>query len=283
MERIRQKTSGTYSLSVEPRDEDGVLYVPAGTLSVAISDGSGVAVDSGTPIYASGELTYELSVADAPYLDTYTAVWTDADTTVRQWTTQIEIVGGHLFEIAELRAFDVALASTAKYTASLVRAARTAAEQRLEQAAHVAFVPRARRYSTVGDGSYRLLVPDTALRGVPREASIDGTALTAEELDALIVREWGAFDREDALWTQGDAVEVWYEHGLDAPPEPVRSAAMVLAREYLVASSLSSRAVTEATEIGFFRLSIAGRDGATGIPEVDEVIREFGRSGLRVW
>ena len=65
---------------------------------------------------------------------------------------------------------------------------------------------------------------------------------------------------------------------MDAPAGPVAQAAMLLAREYLVRSVLSSRATVESTDVGFFRVSVAGRDRPTGIPEVDAVIERFGRS-----
>ena len=74
-------------------------------------------------------------------------------------------------------------------------------------------------------------------------------------------------------------VAVHYLHGLAYPPEPVVTACKLLARETLMPSSLSARATVEATEVGFFRLSIAGPGHSTGIPEVDEVAREFGRNG----
>lgn len=277
MERIRQKTSGHYPLSVATRDEDGVTTTPAGTLTISIADGGGTVVETGTPTVGDGVLTYDADVTKLAYLDTYAATWTDTDTAVTQWRSQVEICGGYLFEIADLRAFDSVLASTTKYPADKLRAARTAAEQRFETAFHLSFVPRGRRYTAVGDGGTRLRVPDNALRSL-RAATLGSVALTVDEVAAIVTREWGAFDRDDGnLWDSGEVVTIWYEHGEDSPPAPVSQAVMVLAREYMVASSLSSRAVTEATEIGFFRLSIAGRDGATGIPEVDEVGREFGR------
>ena len=110
-------------------------------------------------------------------------------------------------------------------------------------------------------------------------ASVAGTALTAGELAEITVREWGAFDRPGGkAWTAGASCALFYRHGMPAPAGPVAQAAMLLAREYLVRSALSSRATVESTEVGSFRISVAGRDRPTGIPEVDAVIERFGRS-----
>ena len=43
-----------------------------------------------------------------------------------------------------------------------------------------------------------------------------------------------------------------------------------------------SRATVEAPDVGFFRVSVAGPDRPTGIPEVDAVITDFGRRRPRV-
>ena len=60
-------------------------------------------------------------------------------------------------------------------------------------------------------------------------------------------------------------------------PGPIARAAVILCREYLAATELPGRAT--ATSIGdqMFRLTVAGRDGATGLPEVDSAVEQFGR------
>jgi len=72
-------------------------------------------------------------------------------------------------------------------------------------------------------------------------------------------------------------VSIVLEHGYDFAPAPVATAAMILAREYVFRSALSSRATVEATDVGFFRLSVAGPGRPTGVPEVDAAVAEFGR------
>lgn len=282
MQRLRRKSAGSYTLSVETRDEDGAVLTcdgPPAQCSVDIVDGAGGPVISGAPAtIGQGQLSVEVDHEALPYLDAYTCTWHGRVAGLPyDWTSVVELAGSYLFEVSDLRSFDQALADSTRYPAPVIRAARTAAEIRLERAAHVAFVPRGARYTTTGDGTSRLRLPHCALRAL-RSASIAGIELSASELAAVAVREWGALDRVDgALWPANKSIVLWYEHGYDWPPAPVRQAAMVLAREYLVSSALSSRATVEATDVGFFRLSVAGPERPTGLPEVDEVIREFGR------
>lgn len=179
--------------------------------------------------------------------------------------------GPHLCTIADVRAADRALADTAKYPDARIIAAIETAEENLEREAHVAFIPRTCTYTTVGDGGTRLSLPHCAIRSLT-SATVGGTALLA----TIVVREWGALDY--ALgWTKDKTVVVVYEHGEDAPPAPIVRSCVILAVEELIPSSIPARAT--ATTIGdqMFRVTVAGRDGAFGIPYVDTAIKRFGR------
>ncbi len=50
---------------------------------------------------------------------------------------------------------------------------------------------------------------------------------------------------------------------------------MTLAKHYLLDSPISDRAMSESTDVGTIRYSVAGKDGPTGIPEVNAVIAQF--------
>ena len=211
-------------------------------------------------------------------LDTYRVVWsgTVAGQAV-EYVRQVELCDGFLFEIADLRAFDPSFADAARYPGWLCRAARTAAEVRFERACRQAFVPRGRRVYLRGDGTFRSTTNDNAVRRLDG-AAVGPAALAPAEVDEITVREWGAFDRPAGkVWGLAALVALWYEHGLDAPTPEVSQAVMLLTREYLVRSSLSSRATVEATDVGYFRVSVAGADRPTGLPEVDAVILAVGR------
>lgn len=284
MERLRLVSSGTYHIETPTPNEAGALVTPTSPLSVAIKDGAGTEVlaaeDAST---ITNGIAYDAAAAVLPALDTYTCTWTGTvETLAKEWSSVVEVCGGYLFEISEMRAFDSAFVDVSKYSDAKMRAARTAAEQRLERACRVAFVPRARRLVIAGGGMSALHLPDNAVRRVV-SLSVDDVAFTVDELAGLDVREWGRVMRDDGLtFEEGARIEIFYEHGDDYPDAPVVQAAMLLVREYLVRSALSSRATVEATDVGFFRVSVAGPDRPTGLPEVDAVIADFGRRRPRV-
>lgn len=275
--RIRKRTTGTYALEALAYDSDDAACDMTGTLGITISDGAGTTVHSGTPTTATTGATFACDVTELPYLDVYTAVWTgDVEAAAQEFTTRFELVGDYLFETADLRAYDTAYADTTKYPTTKLRLARTWVEERIEHAAGVSFVPRGARERVFADGCTMLRLAWPRIRAV-RSVSVDGTALTSTQLAELVLHhravEWSTG------WTKGALVEIHYEHGYDGPPAPVTEAGLILAREYLVAKSLSSRATVESTDVGFFRLSIAGAGGRTGVPEVDAVIADFGEHG----
>lgn len=280
MERLRLVPNGTYPVTVRTVDEDGAPVTIGGTPTVKIYDGSGTQVGTtGTPTPAAGTVSYVIPAGVLTELDTYELVFSGTvGGAPYRVVYRLELVGGFLFEVPDLRAFDAAFGDATRYPAELVRAARTAAEERFERACRQAFVPRGRRTFKVGSGTARVHVSDNALRRLVSVA-VDGIELTEAEIEETIVREWGAFDRPSGkVWSELAAIRLHYEHGLDAPTPEVSQAAMLLAREYLVRSNLSSRATVEATDVGFFRLSVAGPDRPTGLPEVDAVIRAVGRN-----
>lgn len=278
MERIRRIEGGVYLLTCRTTDEDGAsLTVTSPEVKVYSGAGDELGI-AGVPDASAGRLSYSLPAGTMTALDTYSVVWRgEVSGEPVEYRRRVELVGGFLFEVEDLRAFDPAFADATRYPAALVRAARTAAEERFEKACRQAFVPRGRRARAVGAGVARLEVRDNAVSAL-LAASIGTAALSADEIAEVDVREWGALDRPPGkVWTAGEPVRVHYEHGLEGPSPEESQAAMLLAREYLTRSNLSSRATLEATDVGFFRLSIAGPEKPTGIPEVDAVIRSVGR------
>jgi hypothetical protein len=271
MDRIRQKSSGNYTLTVPTPNDDGVLVTAAAPATVTVVDGAGASVYTGAATPSTGLLTATVAVASLPLLDTYTCTWASA---TGEWTSRVEICGGFLFELADLRALESTYADAGRYPASRLRTARTAAEMRFEEAAGV---PRCRRVTLTGDGTWRLNLPDPAVRSV-RSITVAGVALTSAELAALVVREWGGVDLTASVWTDQAEIVVCYEHGQDYAPAPVAQAVMILAQEYLTRKALAARATQEVTELGTFNLSVAGMRKPTGIPEVDRVAQDFGRS-----
>ncbi len=259
-------------------DSDGEELAISGAVSIEIFDGAGVAVHNATPSITTGHLHYTVPAGVLAQLDTYRVEWSGTASAVgRTWITTLEAVGGLLCELADLRAFEPSLADKTRFPASLLRNARTQAEETIETNAMVAFVPRGRRIKGKGDGTGLMILPDVAIREI-LAVKIDGVSLTASELAALSLEEWGAVNRAaDAVWPAGSVIEVHYAHGSDRPPAAVTRAAMVLTADRLSSSAIPSRATSQSTDLGVVRFTLAGRDGPTGIPDVDAVIEQYGR------
>jgi hypothetical protein len=276
MDRIRQRYTGTYDLTATAYDEDGTEATITGTPTVTITDSAGTEVVAETAATLSGgTMTYAASVDDLPDLDTYEAIWTGTVAgTAQEWHTRFELVGGYHFELHELRSHNGStFASTTDYPAATIEAARTWVEKRIEHATNVAMVPRGNRETLYGDGSQYLRVAKPRVTAI-RSIIEDGTAWTAAEIAEVQIRATGLYLEND-VWYGDSVYVVLYEHGHEDCPEPVKEAGLILAGEYLLQNNLRSRATAESTDVGFYRLSIAGAGGRTGIPEVDAIIADY--------
>jgi len=273
------------TLTLQLRDGDGDPVDATGLPTIVVKDPTGATIASGTstkPAATTGLYEFAVTGAQAAALDELTATWTAVvagDT--KTISTSAQIVGGHLIGLAEIRELedgkDNGLGNTTRYPADRIRTARQWATEAFEKAANRAFTPRAARETLSGDDTPLLIVPHNDLRTV-RSVTVDGTTWTASDVGLHI---WGGLVAPaGTVWTKGQRnIEVCYEYGLDAPPERVTTAIAILARLRATPSStggLATRATSESTDYGTFRLTIAGRDGAFGIPEVDTALIEYG-------
>lgn len=273
------------SLTLEIRDDSGDLQDATGSVTATITDGGGAAV-SGSPFTASRTSTgiYLVSLSPISSLDRFDIEWNYTRAGNAEKTQDsFETVGGFLFEIDEIRARMPDLADPNEFSADDIRAARTEAEERLERLCGVAFVPRAERETLSGMGLTSLQLGRVEIRTVYSATVDQGSgpvALTSTELASLRVYPWGTLFRSDLVpWYAGARnVGVYYEHGLNEPLEPVRKAAMLLAKANLIKSPINERATSESTDVGVLRYSVAGQDGPTGIPDVDAVVEQFNRT-----
>lgn len=285
MQRLMFATQGAYEITVSTVNDEGQIVTPVAPFSVTVYDGAGAQVDAGTPTYSHGVLTYQIPASAVPHLDALRAVWDASDDNggALRWFSDAEIVGGFMFEIADLRDQDRTF-TLDKYPSPVLREVRSWVEDVIEgpRAANVAFVPRSARITIDGSGTHTLPLPNLDVREV-YAVTVNGTAWTEAELaqitpaDGLLFLEWGK------IWPGGKRnITLHYSHGLDRPPGAITRAGLMLAREYLVKSDVPGRAT--ATSIGdqLFRLTIAGRDGVTGIPDVDAAIDQFGRKTYTV-
>lgn len=179
------------------------------------------------------------------------AVWLD-DAGNRLYSSKVEVVSRHYFALADLNS------DTDDFTAMSTErlwAARQAATEAFERNAKRCFVERLGRTRTWRGGFVELDDCDVS------EVLTDGWELVSD------CQCRGEF---------GEAV-IEYRYGLPHMPARVSAAVLSLAAYYLRSPVTPERATGESTEVGFIRYSLAGRDGATGLPEVDAIIQQFGR------
>lgn len=236
----------------------------AGAVSVAVTRLDGTPVQSGAATHP-GVGQYAFALGPVAQLDALTVTWTGTVAgAARTETDLVEVVGGYLFELADLRS--EYKPDPTRFPTSVLEAKRTAAEVECEDICGVAFVPRFTRVSLDSrGGGCDLLLPHAQARSV-RAVSVDGTVWP---LAGVTVSGSGVLTTS-GVWPRGRVV-VEYEHGLDWPPPDLADAVMLRSFSLLgrASSGVPQRAVSwSADSGGTYRLSLPGAR-KTGIPDVD--------------
>lgn len=289
----RIQVGAAASLSVQFLDQDGepTAAVGAVTVDVARADGTAIATGAATtttagppPIY-----NYALSAANNARLDLLTLTWKDAG--VARTTSNVDVVGGYYWTVAELRAFDSKIDNNLA-TDAAIRAIRREVEDTCERITGCAWVPRYRRKNYSIDAGQparasgwvsKLLIDEWNPRTI-RSARVytDATTYTSftnAELAAIIPREWGALERGDTgAWqvsAGGTVLEI--EHGYDRPSSDIKHASMTHARYlcYRERTGIPDRATSwTPAEGGFYQIATPGVGPfETGLPDVDAVYK----------
>lgn len=184
------------------------------------------------------------------------------------------------FTLAELRASDPVLADVTKYPDAALGRVRSLAQESLEDACGVAFVPRSSTETVSGDGSQVLFVSRPYVR------SLTAAAVGAIALNITGVTAYGDSGLYRAAgWPAGlGNVQVTYEHGYTAPPLRVAAAAKILARTLLLQGPVSDRATQiSGVDGAIINLATPGFRGATfGLPEVDVVVAHYSYRSIGV-
>lgn len=292
MSLFARNRAGTLTFTV--RNEDGTPTAPTGSVSVTVRDSAGTSVATGTASAGTGTgvFTYALPSGVRSTLGRYEVTFGYTVSGVAETVVvPVEMVSALLFEVAEIREVYPELADTNRYTSAEIRRARDEATARLEEAAQVSFATRRTVETLSGDDTTRLLLPHVEVSGlysvtiydetIPGADAVEDAFDATELLDVEIDGAAGVLKRTDGdVWPRGHRnVVVDYEHGYEFAPEPVRRAAMKLAVEALVPSALPSRALSQTTDLGEIRISVANPEAGrpTGDPEIDAVILQFGR------
>jgi len=267
-QRVLQNTAATIT---ETFYVDGVPTDPSpATTTAVVTRSDGTTFSPAATRTAVGTFALDLTTTNTSLLDTLRIDWTSSLGTIR---SHIEIVGGFLFSVSDARALKP-LDNATTYPASKIVAARTLAEQALEDACGVAFVPRYATETVSGWGGTQLLLSRSRVTKI-RSVTIDGVALTSTELADLRVTP--GFVYRQARWTTGYAnVTVGYEHGHTIPPARVSRAALLLAKRWLVDGPVDDRMTSMSTEDGTFTLLTPGLRGAVfDLPEVEAVRQQY--------
>ena len=177
----------------------------------------------------------------------------------------VEVVERHYFSLDDLEGYGDGRDDFDELSDETLWAARQAATDVFEEAAHRSFMARIGRCKDYGrDG---LLAASHDLR----EILTDGYA---QESDSYLKRTTacGPFPK----WVE-------YTYGAETMPAAVSVAVLELAAYTLRPSNRPIGATGESTDAGYIHFTTAGRDGATAIPEVNAAIQQFGAGERFVW
>jgi hypothetical protein len=246
-----------------------------GSVTASVRGEDGVVVVSGTATHVGTGGDYSIKCPPQTELNRLTTTWTGTWSGVSQSVeTYDEVVGGHLFSIAEARAFkDGLLADANAYPDTMIRQARERIADDFQNCCGVPFFPRYERETLYGVGRTTLWLPyKRPLRLV--SVSVSGATLSTPDLAAVTAYPTGRLLRT-AAWPNAAPVVVRWERGFNRVPEEIKRAALALCHYELTASDITDRQVTFANELGTVRLSMPGRQNPTGIPLVDAVLYRF--------
>ena len=252
--------------------------VSTGSMTVGIVDEAGrVVTSAGTSTTTSSTGVYKYTLQAQSDLKRLTATWSGTFGTAMEFTTQHEVVGGVYATPIEVRNMDSINGESSTFpTADLVQAT-TWAEAVIDDYCGTSFVYRYERDVLNGTGNDTIKLS----RMFPRKiiaASIDGVALTSDEINNIALHDSGVIVREDDIWeftTPGKKVVIEYEAGVDkTPPPDISWATRTLARYHLIeqVSRIPERALSISSEFGNIALSQPSMSKPTPLPDVNVIL-----------
>ncbi|HDH03155.1 MAG TPA: hypothetical protein ENH15_02790 [Actinobacteria bacterium] len=271
MQQILRNTAFTMEVRVY---QGSTLTDLAADPTVAVVDDQGTVVSAGAVTKPGGTTgTYQATIAAVTALTTLTATWSGTlvgnPITIE---TTYEVVGTHLFSLADLKA----VSGLSAETDGRLAAARLAVCDEFGSWCGIDFIPRPRYDILDGSGTDTLWLSrsrPTALVAV----EIDGVAQSLVDMDLY---EYGAL-KVAGSWTPGNRnTEVFYEAGYDRPPSDVARVAIIRAADQILGDSntISSRAMGSTNEFGNIRFASYK---PTGLPDVDAVLERYRRPQVR--
>lgn len=265
---------------------DEVPTEPVGAVTVTVRrwDGSSVATGPATLPGVTGQRAFVLtggttSAGTTYRLDNFLVTWAanvgGADIEIVE---EVEVVGGHLFDIGDFRRDYRDFSSVGKYPTADLATRRVRIESEIERITWRAFVPRFAVDRTYGSGTRYLGLRHCEPRTI-RAVNVAGTPWTVGQLATITTLPNGMLILpEGGIWPKL-ATTVEYEHGWDSPPGTVAEAGMLRLSTRLGRpnSGVPVNAQSYTTEAGaIYRLGQGGRD-RTGVPDVDSDLSKFTR------
>jgi hypothetical protein len=262
----------TPSLAVTVYDSNGnPSDAGAVTLSITLPDSTTAGPFTGVH-GQTGQYTY------AGYMFTnlgrHTLTWTFTGANAGRRTQTVDVYGATICTPADVRAWEPQLAHTVAFPEVQVRDAIRVSVDRLHTRMRVATAPFASTYVFLFDGDEcAVSLPYAQLRSIQSLTSSSGTPMDTARL--WLDSKAGLIELRQAT-NLGSQVTVSYTHGYDTPPPDTARIVAMLVHDKLVPSAAGPRATSISNDLGYMRITVAGRDGSFGIPEVDSFVNEYG-------
>ena len=254
------------------------LQVDAGAVTVGIVDAAGtvvVAPLTATTKAGSGATTsysYDLAIQTA--VSRLTVTWTRTDTGA-SLSDEVEVVGWHLFTVAQTRAWDGAvMASTTAYPLATILEERDRITDVLE---HQIGFPPIQRYGSAtlsGQGEDRIWLPTHRVVSV-LATTVDGAAFDAGDLTDLRIDGATLIRDAGGVFACGDSnVDVHYCWGPDRPLADADRVGLFLLRDRLVPADISPRVMSQSNELGVAQFALPSARFPFGLPVVDQWVKD---------
>lgn len=194
--------------------------------------------------------------------------WTVTDT--------VEVVDAWPFTLADMRAANTDLADPDRRPAEVLAMARLVACARVEAITRVSWMTRRVTETAPAPAGLTLRLQHPEVQQL-HAVSVAGASVPPSEVD--VASAAGVLTRGGG-WGS-DTVTIDYSHGRTPPPElaaAIRDLAVFSAATW--GSRVPERATAVSTDVGMFRLSMPGRDGPTGLPDIDAVLAPYTRPAV---
>ncbi len=270
---------------------------PADPSAVAVTVrrvADGTTVQNGPATDAAGTGVWTFALQERSELDVLEVEWVGtalagANVTVLDY---VEIVGGFMFSIQDIRDAHKDLVSATTYPAEKLQDARLMAEAEADTLTGEVQVPRFAVAVLDGSGDTDLILDDfrpTKIRAVSYgNPGATRTAFSAAEVAAIALDPAGILIRTDGTYWPVGYQNIWieYEHGRKFPHPSVRTGALRRTRYWATQTRSGVPETAVQFQVGgidgtLFRLAVPTED-STGDPIVDAIYRRYGR-GEKVW